>query len=89
MVLDAQDAEDAGRGQREGREREGDPGLEPGREMGRPRIACGTNSAEGKRAVVRVRDKVVQANGYMFLGAANDLRISRGAPFAPSAACAC
>ena len=37
VVLDAQDPEDAGPGQREGPEREGGPGLEPGRENGRPK----------------------------------------------------
>ena len=34
-VLDAQDPEDAGLGQREVREREGGPGLDPGRRNGR------------------------------------------------------
>ena len=57
MVLDAQDPEDAGLGQREGREREGGPGLDPGREKGRPRISCGPIS--------------VQANGDRFLDGAN------------------
>jgi hypothetical protein len=57
MVLDAQDPEDAGLGQREGRERDGGPGLESGRGTGRPRISRGTNSAGGKRAVVRVRSR--------------------------------
>ena len=33
-VLDAQDPHGTGRGPREGREREGDPGLDPGRENG-------------------------------------------------------
>lgn len=51
-VLDAQDPEDAGLGQRAGRTREGDPGLEPDRGTGRPRISCGTNAAQGKRAVL-------------------------------------
>ena len=35
VVLDAEHAEDAGLGQREVREREGGPGLDPGRRNGR------------------------------------------------------
>ena len=35
VVLDAQDPHDAGLGRREGREREGGPGLDPGRRNGR------------------------------------------------------
>ena len=38
VVLDAQDPGDAGLGQREVRAQEGDPGLDPGRGTGRPRI---------------------------------------------------